>query len=86
MESGFRIRIIIFNQLLYFERETIHNQCFKCGFCDAGLKQGSCAMTRSPYGLHWYCSGPGTKQCSLKNTAEKEAKLKEKGAKQPAKK
>ncbi|KAI1694800.1 LIM domain-containing protein [Ditylenchus destructor] len=67
------------------ERTDIHKQCFNCGVCDAALKQGSCAMEKGIYGLRWYCSGAGTNRCALLNKAEKEAKLKAKGA-QPVKK
>ena len=79
------IKLITYFKYVFFY--SVHKQCFKCAYCNAELKQGACAMNRTPVGLRWYCSGIGTKQCSLVPNAEKEAKLKGSGgAKAKAKK
>ncbi|KAH7696223.1 pollen-specific protein SF3-like isoform 1, partial [Aphelenchoides avenae] len=55
------------------DRQTIHETCFVCGYCNEPLRQGFCRIDLSlgaKFGARWFC----TKHQTL-TTAEKRAKV-----------
>ncbi|KAH7705674.1 hypothetical protein AAVH_27114 [Aphelenchoides avenae] len=52
------------------DRETIHKECFICGYCDKELKHGACALIKTSMGKRWFC-----RNCALLDPSERQKKL-----------